>query len=110
MVFGEDGLWLTIARYNIGGGNAPDVRRDYMKVGATMEGFWKAPEGITHEDMDWWDPDNPEHWNWDADANQRWWVDQIKDKVTHWEAFINSLPRFLTVSGYVSGGFDPNAG
>jgi len=109
MVFGEDGLWLTIARYNIGGGNAPDVRRDYMKVGATMEGFWKAPEGITHEDMDWWDPDNPEHWNWDADANQRWWVDQIKDKVTHWEAFSNSPPWFQTVSGYVSGGFDPNA-
>ena len=106
MLFGEDGLNLNIARYNIGGGNAPDVRKDYMKAGATMEGFWKAPEGTTQQDMDWWDPNNPDHWNWDADANQRWWIDQIKDKVTRWEAFSNSPPWFQTVSGYVSGGFD----
>ncbi|MCW8376612.1 RICIN domain-containing protein [Streptomyces justiciae] len=109
MLFGEDGLNLNIARYNIGGGNAPDVRKDYMKAGATMEGFWKAPEGITQKDMDWWNPDDPEHWDWDADANQRWWVDQIKDKVTTWEAFSNSPPWFQTVSGYVSGGFNSSA-
>ncbi|AYY13883.1 hypothetical protein EF847_15430 [Actinobacteria bacterium YIM 96077] len=105
MVFGEDGLRLNIARYNIGGGNAPDVRDDYMKLGATMEGFWNAPEGITQEDMDWWDPDNPDHWNWDADANQRWWIDAIKDRVDHFEAFSNSPPWFQTVNGYVSGPF-----
>ncbi|MFF3334015.1 glycoside hydrolase [Streptomyces sp. NPDC002888] len=106
MLFGEDGLALNIARYNIGGGNAPDVRKDYMKAGATMEGFWKAPAGTTRQDMDWWDPNNPDHWDWDADAGQRWWVDQIKKKVTRWEAFSNSPPWFQTVSGYVSGGFD----
>ncbi|NEE02966.1 RICIN domain-containing protein [Phytoactinopolyspora halotolerans] len=105
MVFGEDGLRLNIARYNIGGGNAPDVRDDYMKVGATMEGFWNAPEGTTREDMDWWDPDNPDHWNFDADANQRWWIDAIKDRVDHWEAFSNSPPWFQTINGYVSGPF-----
>lgn len=109
MLFGEDGLNLNIARYNIGGGNAPDVRKDYMKAGATMEGFWKAPEGTTRKDMEWWDPNNPDHWDWDADANQRWWVDQVKDKVTKWEAFSNSPPWFQTVSGYVSGGFDSGA-
>ncbi|MES5820251.1 RICIN domain-containing protein [Streptomyces sp. RG80] len=109
MLFGEDGLALNIARYNIGGGNAPDVRKNYMKTGATMEGFWKAPEGTTQKDMDWWDPDNPEHWDWDADAGQRWWVDQVKDKVSKWEAFSNSPPWFQTVSGYVSGGFDASA-
>ncbi|MDX3452778.1 RICIN domain-containing protein [Streptomyces sp. ME02-8801-2C] len=108
MLFGKDGLDLNIARYNIGGGNAPDVRTDYMKAGATMPGFWKAPVGTTRKDMDWWDPNNPDHWNWDADANQRWWVDQVKDKVTTWEAFSNSPPWFQTVSGYVSGGFDAN--
>ncbi|WP_200301116.1 glycoside hydrolase [Streptomyces adelaidensis] len=108
MLFGEDGLGLNIARYNIGGGNAPDVRTDYMKAGATMEGFWKAPEGTTRQDMEWWDPSDPDHWNWDADSGQRWWVDQIKDKVTTWEAFSNSPPWFQTVSGYVSGGFDAN--
>ena len=105
MVFGKDGLNLNIARYNIGGGNAPDVRADYMKKGATMPGFWKAPAGTTHADTDWWDPDNPGHWDFDADANQRWWVDQVKRKVTKWEAFSNSPPYFQTVSGYVSGGF-----
>nr|MDT0663177.1 RICIN domain-containing protein [Micromonospora sp. DSM 115978] len=109
LLFGEDGLRLNIARYNIGGGNAPDVRTDYMKVGATMEGFWRAPEGTTRADMDWWDPDNPAHWNWDADANQRWWIDQISDRVDRWEAFSNSPPWFQTVSGYVSGGVDSSA-
>ncbi|WP_460073198.1 glycoside hydrolase [Streptomyces sp. YKOK-I1] len=106
LLFGEDGLRLNIARYNIGGGNAPDVRTDYMKTGATMEGFWKAPAGTTRQDVDWWDPNDPDDWNWDADAGQRWWVDQIRDKVTRWEAFSNSPPWFQTVSGYVSGGFD----
>ncbi|MEO6087883.1 MAG: glycoside hydrolase [Umezawaea sp.] len=109
MLFGADGLGLNIARYNIGGGNAPDVRTDYMKPGATMEGFWKAPAGTTQKDVDWWQPDNPDHWNWNADANQRWWVDQVKSKVTHWEAFNNSPPWFQTVSGYVSGGFNSSA-
>lgn len=108
LLFGEDGLRLNIARYNIGGGNAPDVRTDYMKKGATMEGFWKAPPGTTRADMEWWQPDNPEHWNLDADANQRWWIDQIRRKVTQWEAFSNSPPWFQTVNGYVSGGFDAN--
>lgn len=109
LLFGADGLRLNIARYNIGGGNAPDVRADYMKVGATMPGFWQAPPGTTRQDVQWWDPDNPEHWNWDADANQRWWVDQIADRVDRWEAFSNSPPWFQTVSGYVSGGFDSSA-
>nr|WP_243704939.1 glycoside hydrolase [Micromonospora sp. KC723] len=109
LLFGEDGLRLNMARYNIGGGNAPDVRTDYMKAGATMPGFWQAPAGTTRTDVDWWDPDNPGHWNWEADANQRWWVDQIKDRVDTWEAFSNSPPYFQTVSGYVSGGFNSSA-
>jgi O-glycosyl hydrolase len=109
LLFGDDGLRLNIARYNIGGGNAPDVRQDYMKRGATMEGFWKAPPGTTRTDVDWWRADNPGHWNLDADANQRWWIDQVKRKVTKWEAFSNSPPWFQTVSGYVSGGFDASA-
>ncbi|HEX8630608.1 MAG TPA: glycoside hydrolase, partial [Catenuloplanes sp.] len=109
MLYGRDGLRLNIARYNIGGGNAPDVRKDYMKMGATMEGFWKAPPGTTQKDMDWWNPNDPGHWNWNADPGQRWWVDQIKSKVDRWEAFSNSPPWFQTVSGYVSGGFDSSA-
>ncbi|MFI9781427.1 RICIN domain-containing protein [Streptomyces sp. NPDC051956] len=105
LVFGRDGLALNIARYNIGGGNAPDVP-DYLRAGGAVEGWWKAPEGTTRTDTDWWDPDNGDHWNGDADATQRWWVNRIKKDITHWETFSNSPPYFMTVSGYVSGGFD----
>src|SRR3954463_5196106 len=53
LVFGEDGLDLNIARYNVGGGNAPDVP-DYLRPGGAVEGWWKAPAGTTREDTDWW--------------------------------------------------------
>ncbi|ROP44793.1 RICIN domain-containing protein [Pseudokineococcus lusitanus] len=108
LLFGEDGLRLNIARYNVGGGNAPDVP-DYLRPGGAVPGWWQAPEGTTREDTDWWDPENPEHWDEEADAAQRWWVDRIKGDVTHWEAFSNSPPWFQTVSGYTSGGFDSSA-
>jgi O-glycosyl hydrolase len=107
MLFGADGLNLNIARYNIGGGNAPTVR-DYLRPGGAVPGFWRAPQPYGPTDKEWWNPDDPAHWNFDADQNQRWWVDQVKEKVTRWEAFSNSPPYFQTVSGYVSGGFDPN--
>ncbi|WP_081913132.1 RICIN domain-containing protein [Glycomyces sp. NRRL B-16210] len=106
LVFGAEGLNLNLARYNIGGGNAPNIDDDYLRGGASaLPPFWAAPEGTTHEDKDWWDPENPEHWDWDADANQRWWVERVKGEVTHWEAFANSPPYFQTVSSYASGGF-----
>jgi O-glycosyl hydrolase len=105
MVFGDEGLNLNIARYNVGGGNAPDVP-DYLRAGGAVDGWWNAPEGTTRDDVDWWDPANPDHWDDDADATQRWWVDRIKDDVTHWETFSNSPPWFMTESGYVSGNFD----
>jgi O-glycosyl hydrolase len=108
LLFGEDGLNLNIARYNVGGGNAPTVR-DYLRPGGAVPGFWRAPQPYGPNDKEWWDPDDPGHWNWAADPNQRWWVDQISDRVTRWESFSNSPPYFQTVSGYVSGGFDPNA-
>jgi hypothetical protein len=44
LVFGERGLNLNIARYNIGGGNAPDVP-DYLRPGGAVEGWWQAPAG-----------------------------------------------------------------
>ena len=108
LLFGDDGLALNIARYNVGGGNAPDVK-DYLRAGGAVEGWWKAPAGTTREDTGWWDAENPAHWNENADATQRWWVDRIKKDITHWETFSNSPPWFMTVSGYVSGGFDATA-
>ncbi|WP_405608385.1 RICIN domain-containing protein [Streptomyces sp. NBC_00076] len=105
LLFGDDGLALNIARYNIGGGNAPDVK-DYLRAGGAVEGWWKAPAGTTREDTDWWSADDPADWNNHADATQRWWVDRIRKDITHWETFSNSPPWFMTESGYVSGNFD----
>ncbi|MET9019134.1 glycoside hydrolase [Actinopolymorpha sp. NPDC004070] len=106
LVFGEDGLRLNIARYNIGGGNAPDVR-DYLRSGGAVPGWWQAREGTTRRDVGWWSADDPADWNADADRTQRWWVDRIRPYVTRWETFSNSPPWFMTRSGYVSGGFLP---
>ncbi|MGR3931806.1 RICIN domain-containing protein [Streptomyces sp. BRA346] len=105
LLFGDSGLALNIARYNIGGGNAPDVK-DYLRAGGAVEGWWKAPEGTTREDTDWWSADDKADWNPDADATQRWWVDRIRGDIDHWETFSNSPPWFMTKSGYVSGGFN----
>jgi O-glycosyl hydrolase len=105
LVFGKDGLALNIARYNIGGGNAPDVK-DYLRPGGAVQGWWKAPAGTTRTDVDWWSADDPADWNWDADQTQRWWIDRIKGGITKWETFSNSPPWFMTESGYVSGNFD----
>jgi O-glycosyl hydrolase len=107
MVFGPDGLNFTIARFNIGGGNAPDVPA-YLRAGGAVPGWWKAPAGTTRNDKDWWTPNDPAEFNAAADPSQRWWVDRIKNRVTKWETFSNSPPYFHTVSGYVSGGFNPN--
>ncbi|WIY06449.1 RICIN domain-containing protein [Amycolatopsis mongoliensis] len=104
LVFGADGLNLNIARFNIGGGNAPDVPA-YLRPGGAVPGWWKAPAGTTRADKDWWTPGDPAEFDAAADPNQRWWVDRIKNRVTKWEAFSNSPPYFQTVSGYVSGGF-----
>ncbi|WP_405813960.1 RICIN domain-containing protein [Streptomyces sp. NBC_01390] len=108
LLFGDDGLALNIARYNIGGGNAPDVK-DYLRAGGAVEGWWKAPAGTTRTDTDWWSADDAADWNPNADHTQRWWVDRIKKDITHWETFSNSPPWFMTESGYVSGNFNANA-
>ncbi|MCR6485647.1 RICIN domain-containing protein [Amycolatopsis sp. OK19-0408] len=105
LVFGPDGLNLNIARFDIGGGNAPDVPA-YLRPGGAVPGWWKAPAGTTRADKDWWTPGDPAEFDAAADPNQRWWVDRIKKQVTKWEAFSNSPPYFQTVSGYVSGGFN----
>lgn len=117
-VFGEDGLNLNIARYNVGGGNATDVP-PYLRAGGAVEGWWNPDLGVSddqgpitstyadrHRYAAAWDGDDPDHYDFDADATQRWWLDALADKITKWEAFSNSPPYFLTQSGYVSGGIN----
>ncbi|MEL4319967.1 glycoside hydrolase [Leifsonia sp. YIM 134122] len=115
-VFGEDGLNLNIARYNIGGGNATDVP-SYLRPGGAVDGWWNpdldasdANGRITSTYADRsryaaaWDGDDASDYDFTADATQLWWVNALKDKITKWEAFSNSPPYFLTQSGYASGG------
>ncbi|MFI2564210.1 discoidin domain-containing protein [Paenarthrobacter sp. NPDC018779] len=132
-VFGEDGLNLNIARYNVGGGNASDVA-NYLNDGSAVDGWWKPvaeaqpghpasnlynPDGSVDKTqanklafLNAWDPDDPASYNPDADQNQRWWVERLTEdqQITHWEAFSNSPPWFMTRSGYVSGQVNTNKG
>jgi hypothetical protein len=99
LLYGRNGLALNIARYNIGGGNAPGTP-PYLRPGGDVPGFWRGPGKM-------WNPDAEEAWDWSADAGQRWWLDAIKARVTSreliLEAFSNSPPYFMTRSGLVSG-------
>ncbi|SHE24422.1 glycoside hydrolase [Actinomyces glycerinitolerans] len=117
-VFGEEGLNLNIARYNIGGGNATDVP-DYLRPGGAVEGWWNPDLHATDDEGSItstyadrgryraaWNGDDTNSYNLSADATQRWWIDAIKADITHWEAFSNSPPYFLTQSGFVSGGIN----
>lgn len=102
LLYGPEGLGWTIARYNIGGGDRPETK-PYLRPGAAVPGFWRQPSNATG--TDWWKPDDAAMWDWSADANQRWWLDAIKTRVRApiFEAFSNSPPWFMTVSGKVSG-------
>ncbi|HLS62960.1 MAG TPA: glycoside hydrolase [Ruania sp.] len=117
-IFGEDGLNLNLARYNAGGGHASDVT-DYLRPGGAVEGYWAedatgdlygAPTTVDNRDqvLTAWDPDDQDHYDFTADATQRWWVERLvaDEQITHWELFANSAPYFMTENGYVSGGFD----
>lgn len=80
-------LRLNIVRYNIGGGENPGISNT-MEFRAQMQGF---------------EP-NPSVWNWNVDANQRWMLHQaVQLGVNRVEAFANSPPWWMTVSGSVTG-------
>ncbi|MBW8860555.1 MAG: glycosyl hydrolase, partial [Caulobacter sp.] len=102
LFYGPGGLGWTIGRYNIGGGARPGDP-SYLRTGAAVPGFWRQPAGA--EGQDWWRPEDEAMWDWSADANQRWWLDAIRARVDRpiLEAFSNSPPWFMTVSGKVSG-------
>jgi len=86
----EEGLGLNIIRYNIGGGDAPG--HNHMGYGKEMEGF---------------KPSESDPYDWTADANQRSMLDaaiaRIAPSDLTLEAFSNSPPYWMTVSGCASG-------
>lgn len=94
--YGDDGLRLNIARFNIGGGDDPS--HDHItRTDSNMPGYTRYSNGnITYD--------------WSADYNQRNVLQRcIKaagdDMIV--EMFSNSPPYYMTKSGCSSGGTDP---
>lgn len=83
-------LKLNIVRYNIGGGENPRGPGT-MQFRAMVPGF-EPERGV---------------WDWNADRNQRWMLQAgLKRGVNRVEAFANSPPYWMTVSGSVTGAVD----
>lgn len=81
-------LELNIVRYNIGGGENPSLTNTITNYRAIMQGF-EPTNGI---------------WNWNADTNQRYVLRQaIAQGANLVDAFANSPPWWMTVSGSVTG-------
>ncbi len=96
LFFGDEGLRMNIARFNIGGGDDPS--HDHItRTDSNMPGYTKYSNGsITYD--------------WTADYNQRNVLQRaIKaagdDMIV--EMFSNSPPYYMTKSGCSSGGTDP---
>ena len=87
----ETGLGYTIFRYNIGGGDAPG--HDHMRPGGDIPGFKRGPDSA---------------YDWNADRNQRRVLLKLRDRVPDavFEAFSNSPPYWMTISGCASGAKD----
>ena len=116
-IFGEDGLDLNMARYNIGGGNATDVAYGYpfMRQGAAVPGYWAdtisgvaAKQANKDQVAEAFDPSDDAHYDWDKGASQEWWLKHGLETgdLDHVEMFANSAPWFLTESGYATGGYN----
>jgi len=84
-----NGLGLTVARYNIGGGDDPT--HHHMRPGGDIPGYQPA-RGV---------------WDWDADANQRWVLQAARARgATVCEAFSNAPPYWMTHGGCAAGSSD----
>lgn len=85
------GLGLNIVRYNIGGGDAPGHK--HHRPGGNVPGYKPTKDGP---------------YDWTADPNQRWMLKAAIERGANIaEAFANSPPWWMTVSGCTSGAEDP---
>ncbi len=90
--FGDTGLRLNIARYNIGGGENPNLNVNNIEYRARIPGYLAGANAA---------------YNWTQDANQRYTLQQaITYGANRFEAFSNSPPYWMTVSGTVRGAGD----
>ncbi|HXC37162.1 MAG TPA: LamG-like jellyroll fold domain-containing protein [Candidatus Acidoferrales bacterium] len=87
-----DTLKLNIVRYNIGGGQNPTINYPSQGYRTKMPGF-EPTNGI---------------WNWNADANQRWVLQQAEARGANLvDAFANSPPWWMCVNSNVDGANPP---
>ncbi len=84
----DEGLGYTIFRYNIGGGDDPS--HDHMRRDGDVPGYRASPDAA---------------YDWTADANQRRVLQKLAAQVEApiLEAFANSPPYWMTISGCASG-------
>lgn len=110
----EQGLGLTIGRYNIGGGDNPS-HKHITRSDSKMPGFWSSPKKVSNASQgasyDAYDATSQYAWNynWNADINQlNVALACQKEAGTEFQAetFSNSAPYFMTVSGCTSGSKD----
>jgi O-Glycosyl hydrolase len=92
LIFDADkGLGLNIIRYNIGGGENPAIQPNTLRPGGDVPGF-QPEKGL---------------WNWRADEGQRnVMLAARKRGAAISEAFSNSPPYWMTISGSVTGAED----
>lgn len=92
LIFDADkGLGLSVIRYNIGGGENPAIQPNTLRPGGDVPGF-QPEKGV---------------WSWDADEGQRKiMLEAIKRGAMIAEAFSNSPPYWMTISGSVTGAED----
>ncbi len=85
----EKGLGFNIVRYNIGGGDNPELE-PYLRPGGDVPGFQPEP-GV---------------WDWSADENQRWVLMAARERAGDEflaEAFSNSPPYWMNHTNDVHG-------
>ncbi|MBR6792392.1 MAG: alpha-L-arabinofuranosidase, partial [Ruminococcus sp.] len=97
LFYGDDGLRMNIARFNIGGGDDPS-HKHITRTDSNMPGYTVYNNGnVTYD--------------WNADYNQRnvllKAIEACGDDMIV-EMFSNSPPYYMTESGCSSGGNDPN--
>ncbi len=88
----KTGLGLNVIRYNIGGGENPvymPPNHEFLTYRSAVPGYEPSP-GV---------------WNWNADQGQRTILAMaMKEGANRLQAFSNSPPWWMTISGSVTGG------
>jgi galactan endo-1,6-beta-galactosidase len=106
------GLGINIVRYNIGGGGGGAQIDDNTKELISPNNLIGNPHYLTGFWKKWGDGDrnvdDPQYWDWNADAGQRAMLTMARDRGTNiFEFFSNSPPWWMCDNHSASGGTAP---